>query len=34
MIGATFHFPASELWAMSADDLAFWVKRAEFVNHG
>jgi hypothetical protein len=31
-IAATFHFPPSELWAMSADDLLFWHGQAVRVN--
>jgi hypothetical protein len=34
VIAATFHFPPSEIWAMDLDELAFWVKRAKWVNDG
>jgi hypothetical protein len=30
-IGAMFHFPAAELWEMEAEDLDFWIARAEWV---
>jgi hypothetical protein len=33
-VAATFHFPPSELWEMTVEELAEWVKEAEWVNHG
>jgi hypothetical protein len=32
VIAKEFHFPASDLWAMDADDLEFWVKKANWLN--
>jgi hypothetical protein len=31
-VAATFHFPPSELWEMSLDDLLFWHVQAERIN--
>jgi hypothetical protein len=31
-IATTFHFPPSEIWGMSTDDLLFWHEQAACVN--
>lgn len=31
-IAFVFHFPPSELWAMTSDDLVFWNEQAARIN--